>query len=242
MTRSVTTMTIDDAGHLTPARRAEIVAQYSPHEREARTRGIPSLGSGAIYPVPESAFVCAPFAIPPYWRRCYGMDVGWKKTACVWIAEDPTDKVRYAYAEYGRGEALPIVHASAIKSRGTWITGAIDPASRGRQQADGQQLMATYTKEGLKLKTAINAVDAGIYDVWQRLETGRMRVFSTLKGLLEEVRMYHRDEKGDVVKKNDHYCDAWRYGNMTFDGVAKIKPVGMDRDTSVPPSAPLGGY
>ena len=41
----VTTMTIDDAEHYTPEQRTAIIASYPAHEREARTRGIPSLGS-----------------------------------------------------------------------------------------------------------------------------------------------------------------------------------------------------
>src|SRR5882724_813813 len=51
--RNVTTMTIDDAGHYTAEERARIIASYPPHEREARTKGIPTLGSGRIFPVLE---------------------------------------------------------------------------------------------------------------------------------------------------------------------------------------------
>lgn len=51
MTRHVTFMTIDDAEHYTPQQRAAIVSAYPAHEREARARGIPVLGSGRIFPV-----------------------------------------------------------------------------------------------------------------------------------------------------------------------------------------------
>jgi Bacterial extracellular solute-binding protein len=43
--RSVTTMTIDDVGHFTAEEKAKIIASYPAHEREARTKGIPTLGS-----------------------------------------------------------------------------------------------------------------------------------------------------------------------------------------------------
>ncbi len=36
----------------------------SPHQLEARMNGIPTLGSGAIYPVPEEDIICDPFQIP----------------------------------------------------------------------------------------------------------------------------------------------------------------------------------
>ena len=53
MTRHVTMMTIDDAEHYTEEQRAEIIAGYPEHEREARARGIPVLGSGRVYPIPS---------------------------------------------------------------------------------------------------------------------------------------------------------------------------------------------
>jgi hypothetical protein len=42
----MTTATIDDALHFSKEERAEIVASYPPHELEARTKGVPTLGSG----------------------------------------------------------------------------------------------------------------------------------------------------------------------------------------------------
>jgi phage terminase large subunit-like protein len=45
--RSVTTMTIDDVNHYSVEEKARIVASYAPHELEARTKGVPVLGSGS---------------------------------------------------------------------------------------------------------------------------------------------------------------------------------------------------
>ena len=53
--RDVTTMTIDDALHYTAEDRARIVAGYPEHEREARAKGVPTLGSGRVFPVAEDA-------------------------------------------------------------------------------------------------------------------------------------------------------------------------------------------
>src|SRR5215469_2269315 len=51
--RSVVTMTLDDVDHYTAEEKEKIAASYAPHEREARTRGVPTLGSGRIFPVAE---------------------------------------------------------------------------------------------------------------------------------------------------------------------------------------------
>jgi hypothetical protein len=101
---------------------------------------------------------------------------------------------------------------------------AIDPASRGRGQKDGAQLYQDYFDLGLDLVKADNSVEAGIYRVWQMLSSGRLKIFKTCRALLEEYRLYHRDEKGQIVKENDHLCDAWRYCMMTGVDYGQPKP------------------
>jgi hypothetical protein len=188
-----------------------MLASLPPHQRDARSKGIPQLGSGAIYPVPESDFVCAPFAIHDFWRQAYAMDVGWNRTAVLWGAiDDQTDTV-YFFAEHYRGQAEPSVHADAIRARGETLLGVIDPAARGRAQTDGEQLFKIYQELGLNLSLADNGVEAGIYKVYQRLSAGRIKIFNTCQNLLAELRLYRRDENGKVVKENDHLADCLRY-------------------------------
>lgn len=212
----------DDVPHLDEQIKAEMIAKLPPHQRDARTKGIPALGSGAIYPVPESDIVVEPFDIPDHWPRGYGMDVGWNRTAVIWFAWDRETDTVYLYSEHYRGQAEPAVHAEAIKARGKWMTGAIDPASRGRSQVDGEQLLSLYRQANLNLQPANNAVEAGLYEVWQRLSTGRLKVFSNLTNWRSEYRIYRRDDKGRVVKENDHAMDATRYAIVSGLGLASV--------------------
>lgn len=209
----------DDVPHIPEEEKAALRASYAPWQVDARTKGIPMLGSGAIYQVPESDFSCEPFIIPKFWPRSFGMDVGWNRTAVVWTAHDRDTGTLYVYDEYYRGQAEPSVHAAAIKNRGAWIPGAIDPAARGRSQVDGAQLLELYLELGLDIEKADNTREAGIYAVWERLSQGRLKVFRTCANTLSEYRLYRRDEKGQIVKKNDHLMDALRYNVMT--GVAR---------------------
>lgn len=170
---------------------------------------------------------CAPFAIPAFWPRSFALDVGWNKTAALWSAWDPSDGVRYIYAEYGRGEAEPIIHVTAIKARGDWIPGVVDPASRGRSQTDGRVLYDQYVNFGLNLTFADNTVhgdDGGIHRTWTALGTGRTKIFTSLTGTLAEIRVYRRDEKGKIVKANDHFMDCMRYGEMSGKDIARVAP------------------
>lgn len=232
----------DDVPHLDEKTKRELLESTQPYLREARSKGIPSLGSGAIYPVPVSEIACEPFQIPAHWKRAYGMDVGWRKTSVIWIAEDPEDGTRFAYSEYYRGEARPPQHAEAVRVRGDWIRGAIDPAARGRGQDDGKRLFDQYRALGLNVIPADNSVESGIYQIWSRLETGRMRVFSTLQNLLAEYRLYRRDERGRIVKEDDHAMDAWRYGNSTFDAIASVRPMDGPSNHGSGPANSVAGY
>ena len=53
-------MTIDDVEHYSDEEKAKIIASYPAHELEARTKGIPILGSGRIFPVAEETIAIEP--------------------------------------------------------------------------------------------------------------------------------------------------------------------------------------
>lgn len=178
------------------------------HLRGARIRGEPSLGVGAIYPVLPEEIRCAPFVPPAFFLRGYGFDPGWNRTAAVWGAYDRENDVLYLTSEHYRGQAEPSIHADAIKARGAWQPGIADYAGAS---IDGVRVMTTYQNLGLNLVNADKSVEAGILEVHQRLSTGRLKVFSTLSHWFDEFKTYHRDEKGKIVKANDHLMDASRY-------------------------------
>lgn len=223
-TRFVLTMGMDHAPHLSEETKKKLITTFPPHERDARMNGTPQLGSGAIYPTPEADIIVPDFAIPDHWLKGYSMDVGWNKTSVGWHAYDRETDTIYRYAEHYRGQAEPSIHAEAIKARGAWIEGVIDPAARGRAQRDGHQLLELYRDLGLKLVPANNAVEAGIYELWQRLSTGRYKVFESCNNFRTEYRLYRRDEKGKIVKENDHAMDDARYYCMSGLDISRAKP------------------
>lgn len=206
--------------HLSEEAKSQLLAGIPPYQRDARTKGIPQLGSGAIYPVPESDILVNDFPIPTWYPQGYAMDVGWNRTAAVFGALDREKDILYLTSEHYRGQAEPVVHSTAIKSRGSWIPGVIDPAARQRGQKDGIRLMQTYIDLGLDLSKAVNAVESGIYLVWQRLSTGRLKVFRSLSNWLMEYRVYQRDKDGKIVKENDHLMDCTRY--LVVSGIQRM--------------------
>ncbi len=222
----------DDVPHLTAAQKAELLAALPPYLRDAASRGLPLLGAGSIYPVQEDTYLVDDFPLPPHWERAYGLDVGWNRTAAVWGAYDREADRWTLYYEHYVGQQEPSLHARAIQAPGDWIKGCIDPGARGRSQNDGEQLLQDYNDLGLRLDVADNAVEAPLYQIWERLSTGRLKVFRSLSNWRKEMKLYRRDDKGHIVKRDDHLMDAMRY--LISSGRAIAKPVPVEKPASEP--------
>jgi phage terminase large subunit-like protein len=228
--RAVTSMTIEDAEHYTPEERAKIIASYPAHEREARTKGIPSMGSGLIFPVLEEDIVIEPIAIPPIWPQIIGMDFGYDHPfGAVNLAWNRDADTVYLTKCYRKREATPIIHAAAIKPWGDWIPCSWPHDGFQHDKGSGEQLAAQYGAQGLKMlpenakwEEGGNGVEAGIAEMLDRMLTGRWKVFSTCTEWLEERRMYHRKD-GKIIKERDDVISASRYALMML-RYAETKP------------------
>jgi phage terminase large subunit-like protein len=214
-----------DVPHLDEAAKKTLIGGWLPYQIKARTLGEPSLGQGAIYPIAEDDVLTDTVEIPASWRRAYAMDVGWNRTAVLWMAENPGNGNLVFYDEHYQGQGEPASHAAAVMARGDWIHGVMDPAALGSSQIDGQQMMELYGRMGLKLVPAVNAVEAGITDVWSLLVSGRLKAMRHLQNWRREFSRYHRDQHGKVVKRDDHLMDCTRYSVTSGRLVLGIPPV-----------------
>lgn len=221
MGRHVTTMTIDDVDHYTAEERRQIVASYPAHEREARAKGIPTLGSGRIFPVEESAITVAPFEIPAHWPRINGLDFGWDHpSAGVQCAWDRDADCWYVIRTHRQREATPVIHAAAMQAWGKWVPTAWPHDGLQHDKGSGEQLAKQYAASGLRMlrkqaqfEDGSNGVEAGVMDMLQRMQTGRFKVFAHLQDWFEELRLYHRKD-GKIVKEMDDLLSASRYALM----------------------------
>ncbi len=217
----VTRMTIDEAEHIPAHKRAEIIAAWPAHEREARAKGIPMLGSGQVFQVAESMLKCEPFPIPKHWARIVGVDFGWDHpAAAVWLAIDRDTDTVYVYDVWAE-RATPVPQqALIIRAGGEWIPVAWPHDGLQHDKGSGEQLAAQYRaqhvamlKDRATFEDGSNGLEAGVQLMLQMMQGRRLRVFSHLERWFEEFRLYHRKD-GVIVKEDDDVLSATRYAIM----------------------------
>ena len=211
-------------GHLSEAVMEQILSAYSPHEREMRRYGRPSIGSGLIFPVDEEKIIIDPIAIKDHWPRIAAIDFGWDHpTAVVWCAVDRDEDVFYVYDCHRESKASPSIHAQAIRSRPHFIPIAYPHDGNRRDSMGNPGLADQYrnlgcnfllqhfsTPPALGENKGSNSIEEGLMAMLQSMEAGNFKVFSTLSSWFEEFRMYHR-KGGKVVPFRDDLMSATRY-------------------------------
>ena len=112
---------------------------------------------------------------------------------------------------------------------------------RGWSRGGGKPLAQAYREAGLNMLAdraafadGSTSVEAGLMELLQRMQTGRLKVFAHLADWFEEFRLYHRKD-GRVVKQADDLMDATRYGIMC------LRHARADERLLPPPPAAEGG-
>jgi len=233
--QSLTNATWDDAservlsmkgerGHLSETVMEQILSSYSPHEREMRRYGRPSIGSGLIFPIGEEDIITEPVHLEDHWPRIAAIDFGWDHpTAVVWCAIDRDEEMFYVYDCYRASKASPSVHAGIIKSRPQFIPIAYPHDGNRRDSMGNPGLADQYRNLGCNFlidhftnppalgeNKGSNSIEEGLMAILQSMEAGKFKVFSTLSDWFEEFRMYHR-KNNKVVPIRDDLMSATRY-------------------------------
>jgi phage terminase large subunit-like protein len=216
--QQLVTASWDDAPHLSEDVKQEILSALPLHERQMRSKGIPVLGSGQVFPIAEESFSVRAFEIPEHWPRICGIDFGFDHpTAAIWVAWDRDTDTAYLYDSYCQSGAAMLQHAEAIKLRGNWIPVAWPHDGSIHDKGSGYALADQYRRAGVNfLGSHFHnpeggiAVEPGIMAMITRFQTGRLKVFDHLQDWYKEYRIYHRKD-GKIVRKNDDLMSATRY-------------------------------
>lgn len=214
--------TWQDAPHLTEKTKELLLGMYPEWQRDMRTKGLPLMGSGLIFDVGDSEFKCDPFEIPDHWWLINGMDFGWDHPqAHIQLAWDKDEDVVYVTHAWKKSRTIPEMAWASIKPWANNVPtawphdGLQSEKSSGNQQRDayrdaGWQMLpehATWQNGGV-------GVEAGIVEIYARMQKGTFKVFSNLSEWFDEKLNYHRDEDGKIVKVKDDLLSATRYAYM----------------------------
>jgi phage terminase large subunit-like protein len=172
-----------------------------------------------------------PKGIQREFPRYRGFDWGIRSPSpCVWVAEDPAERIFYAYREiYRSGISVPALSREVIQASGEErITGDfLDPSCWNRKGADeaGAWLDTAqeYINAGIPVMKGNNAWHQGIQRMQTLLQEGRLLISRECPNLIREIRRYswpemRQNASGELVqapesrsKNHDHALDALRY-------------------------------
>ena len=204
---------------------------------------------GMVWPYEPSHHLCDPFVIPDHWRRIKTVDFGWLTTTVQWQALDPSTGDVHVYRQLYRTQQLVSDIAVACKaieaqrdSRVVRYEAVVcDHDAEGRAQLErvwGCSTLPAHKaiREGLEAVTARFAA-RNARRIWihrgslAHAPDRQLSKDGYPTELVDELLGYrfdsgvdkdgHPKKDGYPVKKNDHACDALRYGVCHWDGVSE---------------------
>lgn len=241
----------DDAPHLDREWCRQQLDRYPAHEREARSKGIPMLGEGRIYPVEEDSIKVDPFPIPAHFAQIVGVDFGTDHpAAAVNLAWDRDEDIIYVTAARKERNMDAEQHSQIIKGMGGNFADRTPVAwphdGVNKEKGDNSALYKKYVSHGVTMlsRSARYSEDKGggqprepvIMEIYERMRTGRFKVFSNLGDWFSEFRNYHRKD-GKVVDRMDDLMSATNYAVM--DRRKAVPKMRRLRGSSSGPSKPI---
>lgn len=222
----------EDAPHLDEETKEQLLSVYSPMEREMRSKGVPSLGSGVIFPIADEDIVVEPFEIPPHWVKLIGIDLGFDHpNGAALVTKDPATDTYYLAGEYSERKQTVPMHAVGIRALGGDQIPCQFPHDAFKHDAggSGKQFIKLYEDQCVKTvpvtfsnpptadgKNGGNSVEVGIHWMLTKMQEGKLKVFSTCRKWIQEKATYHR-ENGKIIALQDDMISASRYAFLSLD-------------------------
>lgn len=240
-----------DNPHLPPGYLDDLRSTNPTHWVDKYIEGSWDALEGQVWPMFSSdVHVVKPFAIPKEWTKFRTIDHGQvNPTCCLWMSVDPDHNI-FVYREYYSPGVISS-HCESIAELSIdedYLTTYLPPECWGKSLEKDSRLWSVveeYAEHSIHCTKANNEVSAGINRVGEFMLIDKDRIhpttgvhgspslfiFQSCKNLILEIPDYCWQEGTDTVdrekpiKKNDHACDALRYGVMSRPSPAKQKKV-----------------
>ncbi len=182
------------------------------------------MGEGVIYPAPMSAIAENQIQfLPDHWTKLWSLDFGiglehpFAAVLSAWDRDADDFHVVHVIKMVNK---LPLQQCDLIRRVAGNVLVAWPHDGAKRDTGSGKALQSHYRDHGLIMRpehatwpTGGYSVEAGILEMQQRMDTGRLHVARHLETWFEEQRLYHR-KAGLIVKAHDDVLDATRIGIM----------------------------
>lgn len=208
--------------HLSEDMRQSMLENCPAYLRSAKIHGLPYQGDGLVFSLPEHEFLIEPVDLTTKgYGWAFGLDVGVRLTSMLIGCYDRLNDTWYITKEYQGDQKSVSENATSIRIiTQNKLSGIIDKASLQSNIIDLSSVFQAYTDAGLSVFPSYSSkkVEVGLLEVYDRLRTGRLKIFNTCSRLITEMRLYRRDEKGNLKGIHDT-IDALRY---LVDGGVKV--------------------
>lgn len=241
----LTQVTWDDCPHLSPEIQEQILASVPAWQRDMRRNGVPFMGSGRIFTVPEDRLRIEPFEMPEWFTWIAAIDFGIAHpTAWAKLAYDPENDVVYLVECWKQKDSAINEIAPRIRGASKGFIPTVYPHDGdSREKGSGKTLAEQYREAGVEMtlkfrnldKDQSNYVEPGIQVLDERMRTDRFKVFSGCTPFFEEYRRYHRDDQGKIVKVDDDMMSAVRYGAIMIPRYGRRKSDSLNTGMSLAP-------
>ena len=137
------------------------------------------------------------------------------------MGQGPRRRLRYPCSPDDRGHPNHNGSSDTSLGRDVAVGVATRREERETQEGAGLALAQQFRHQGLNM-LPLHAqfvddkgvsLEAGLMMMLDRMETGRLKIFSELRDLFEEISLYHRKD-GRVVKEREDTICAVRYALM----------------------------
>lgn len=246
---------------------AAIVAAYPAHERDARSKGIPMMGSGRVFPVSED-IVKEPWIEPAKMRNwpaiggCdFGYDHPFAHVSCRLepLSEKAGEFIFHVTTEYKQRQALNSTNAQAMNDRGAeWMPIAWPHDGHQTDKNSGLEVAETFRgmhcrmlHEHAQFQQGGYNVETGVMEMLEAMNAGRFKVYEGLVDWFREFLLYHRKPPAagsknmapQIVKFNDDLMSATRYAwMMARHAKVEIPRLYFNADTAGMDYDPFGGF
>ncbi|MGL5583766.1 MAG: terminase large subunit domain-containing protein [Cetobacterium sp.] len=230
------------APHLTTEKIEELKSGWPEYQHEMRVYGLPVLGSGAVFPFPDSLIVCEDVVPKPTWDIIVGLDFSSVSDASVvaWVTYDPDEEMYYLfhvdYITEMTNKNEEYMANLILNSEWPWAP-TISPHDGGVNSTNPESKAKVMKRMGVNIQSrsfynpqelglsfknkSTIAREPGLTEMRRLFKAGKLKVCKSVRSFFDEKnQLFYAPVSGGGIKYvgKDDCIDAARYAVISMIG------------------------